>query len=173
MADDKKPDTSKSSGSKKKSSGSSGKYASYKQIQEGLESTLVGLGVGITPFDQHCGGVFVDRGPAVAEALTEAAKNNQRLKVILSRFVQTSTYAQVAGALGSLFIPIAAHHGILPPQAAGLMGASLEDLGMESGGARDAAGANGSGQDDARPSNPAGADVQPGDSYKAQGPSPS
>jgi len=123
---------------------------SYKAIQDGLESTLVGLGVAVSAFDPHCGGVLVDRGPSVAAVLTEAARQNPTLKRVLAGFVTTSVMAQVVGAVGSLLLPIMAHHGFVPQTLADTVAGVSQPVEMETRGTRHSSRADRSGKDDAR-----------------------
>ena len=171
-AKDRAPDLTKTDKPTPKKSGSAGKFASFKVIQDGLQSSLVGTGTAIYAFDQHCGGVLIERGPLVAAALTEAAKQNPTLKVILARFVAGSTMAQVVGALSTIVIPIASHHGLIPRRAASLVGGSLEELDLEPGGSRNADRPNKSRKDHSGQGDSAEAAVLTGDSHQAQGPSP-
>lgn len=159
MTDDKAPARDKETKPAKKPA--AGAFASFKVIQDGLESTLVGIGVFVSPFDDFCGPHLIQQGPVTAAALTEAAKQNPTLKAILFKFVQTSTMAQVVGALGALLVPIAAHHGLLPGSITGAMGGAPEGVGMEAGGAPDPDWANQFGQDNPGPSDPPPPKAQP------------
>jgi len=139
----------------------------YPQIEEGLNSFVAMLGVGFKATgDNYCGDTILREGPALSASLIELAKQNPNVKRALVTLNQTSTWGGVVVAAAALAVPIMAHHGIIPATVASLVGAPLEGVDLESGGARHTHRTDRPGQDDTGPSDTPEADVLTGPSIE-------
>jgi len=163
---DPKPDVVKPDKVKpKKARRRSGKGATYAQIQEGLESFVTMIGVGVRMAgDEYCGDRILTQGPALTDSLVELSKQNPNVKRMLASLSQTSVWGGVIIASASLVLPIMAHHGLVPAPIASLMGAPLDGMEMESGGTRNPDWPDRTGKDDTSEINTPEADVLTGTS---------
>lgn len=85
-------------------------------LQKRLEALLVGFAL---PFaaagDEHCATIFVQRGPIVAEAWANLAKESPAVKRVLENLLKGGAWGGAIAATLSIAIPVAAHHGAPMP----------------------------------------------------------
>ncbi len=81
---------------------------------------IVGAVVGVA--DPYCGGVLVDHSGAFCDALARLAAEDPRIARWLAALGKAGPYGALALAAGELAIPIAAHHGLVAPEATILVG---------------------------------------------------
>lgn len=77
------------------------------QLQEVFESIGASL---ILAGDFHCGELFTEHAPALAEAYARVAEKNPKIKEWFTRLSTGSDYAKAIGVTLTLVIPILAHH---------------------------------------------------------------
>jgi len=90
---------------------------------------LVGTVVGVV--DPYCGGILADRSGGLCEALARLADEDPRIGRWLRALGKGGPYGALVVAAGEVAIPIAAHHGRVPPAAAILVGAPLPPVAVE------------------------------------------
>lgn len=107
--------------------GSSAKARQLQTISDGVQSTLALAGMLVSAFDAYDGEIILTRSPQVAEALTRLADQNAQVRQALSAFFRVSVYGELAAVLATIAVPIAANHGVLPREAAMLVGAPVPE----------------------------------------------
>lgn len=96
-----------------------GAQPSISKIGDELDSTFGAIGVAVMMTgDEYCGTIILERGQVLSGALVTLAKQNPRVKRLLSAMVKTTTWTGVTMASLSILMPVAAHHGLIPPAAA-------------------------------------------------------
>lgn len=136
---DKPPDTHKGKRKRGRPKGSRS-MASYVKIEEELNATMGAVGIMVSVRDPYCGGVVLDRGPALSEALTALARQNPRVRKALSSAIATTSWTGVIAVSLSIAVPILAHHKIVPSQLAAVfrpddpLDSEDESANVESGG---------------------------------------
>ena len=124
---DKAPDThkdqapGKTKGEKAARRKRGGSQSSYVKIGDELDSTIGAIGVAVMMTgDEYCGTIILERGQVLSGALVSLAKQNPRVRKLLSAMVKTSTWTGVTMASLSIIFPVAAHHGLIPEKAAAI-----------------------------------------------------
>lgn len=84
------------------------------KLEKQLAETLTSLGVVVYAFDQFDGQTIIEGAPRLAASLDNLARQNPTVKATLERMLAGSAYGAVAASLGSILVPILAHHGLLP-----------------------------------------------------------
>lgn len=98
------------SGSKSKGSG-----LTITQLENGLKSNFELLGIAIMGFDKFDGEIITEKAPELANALTELAKTNPRVRATLESLMEVGAWGGVASVVGlQIALPIAVHHNLLP-----------------------------------------------------------
>lgn len=98
-----------------------GAQPSISKIGDELDSTIGAIGVAVMMTgDEYCGTIILERGQVLTGALVTLAKQNPRVKKLLSAMVKTSTWTGVTMASLSILLPVAAHHGLIPEAAAAI-----------------------------------------------------
>jgi hypothetical protein len=82
-----------------------------KQLEEFFGVIAVAIG---TTGDMYCAGVVAAQTKPLAEAWGELARKNDRVREIIERMMQGSTWGGVIFATMVTVIPIAAHHNLWP-----------------------------------------------------------
>lgn len=91
------------------------KVLRYNDLQKQLEDLFGGVAIMVmTTGDDHCANVIATQAAPLAEAWTELAKKNTRVKAMLEMLLQGSAWGQVVMVTAATVIPIAAHHGFYP-----------------------------------------------------------
>lgn len=91
------------------------------KLDEKLTEFFTLIGVGVIAFNEYDGLVILKRGPKLAEALNELAKEDEKIREALEKLLTVSTWGAVVTASASIAVPIAANHRLLPSGAAAIM----------------------------------------------------
>jgi hypothetical protein len=79
-------------------------------LKKALEELYTTVGMGVMMMDPHCGTVIIENAPKCAEALNNMADQNQALKRILLRIVETSLIGELMFAHAPIVMAVMAHH---------------------------------------------------------------
>lgn len=71
------------------------------------------------------GTILLSKTEELAGALDKLAQENPAVRRVLEGLVQTSAWGSLLAVVAAVGVPILANHGVLPAQAAGLVGAEL------------------------------------------------
>jgi hypothetical protein len=82
-----------------------------KQLEEFFG--VIAVAIGATG-DMYCAGVVASQAKPLADAWGELARKNERVRAIIERMMEGSTWGGVIFATMVTVIPIAAHHGMYP-----------------------------------------------------------
>lgn len=94
-------------------------------LSKDLRSTFRVLGTVVSAVDPYCGKVLIDRSGPTADALARLAAEDPRVARFLRGLGKAGPYGALLVAVGELAVPIAAHHGLLDPTMAVLVGSPL------------------------------------------------
>ena len=90
-----------------------------KALTDEVTAFLAMAGVAVAKFvDPFDGTVIVQGSSTLATALVNTSEKSPKLRNVLERMVSTWTYSELVLAVAGIAVPILAHHGVLPPQAA-------------------------------------------------------
>jgi len=92
-------------------------------LAKDLRSTFKVLGTVVSIADPYCGKVLIDRSGPTADALARLAAEDPRVARWLRVLGKSGPYGALLIAAGEMAVPIAAHHGLLAPEMALLVGA--------------------------------------------------
>lgn len=84
-------------------------------LERELEEFFMQAGALVMMADQFDGLVIVNEAGNNATALAKLANKNARVKKALEALVNVSSLSAVVGVVGATAIPIAMHHGLIPP----------------------------------------------------------
>lgn len=137
---DKAPGASKANGASK-STGSKSHRATGRppgrpksvRLDDKLQELIGTVGGGLkvaglvrgNPQMEYDGDIVLANAERLAKALEKAAQESPAVKRTLEMIVTTSTWGEVIGAVVAVGVPIMANHGVLPREAAPLMGADV------------------------------------------------
>jgi hypothetical protein len=79
-------------------------------LKKALEELYTQIGMGVMMMDPHCGMVIIENAPKCAEALNNMADQNQALKRILLRIVETSLIGELMMAHAPIVMAVMMHH---------------------------------------------------------------
>lgn len=103
-------------------------------LETRLTGTLVTLGTMVaaagsmsSPAVQLDGVAICQHAPQIAAALDKVAKDDPRVAQALERMLTAGVWSGLIAAMLPLVLAIAANHGALPPQVAGLLGVQTPD----------------------------------------------
>ena len=117
------PDTPKATGKdagkdaaprKRKPSPTSGRKSGRKSLQTELRSLFEQLGGALMLLDPFDGIVVVDKADHLARSLDRIARDNESVHRALSALVASGGWGGAVMAFGSVALPIAMHHGLVP-----------------------------------------------------------
>lgn len=96
---------------------------------------LAAIGGVLSLRDPHCGTVIVNGAPALGKALGGVARENPRVLAMLDGLTKGGVYGELVFAVLAIALPIAEHHGVLPPLPAfiGGSGGTAESNGASGG----------------------------------------
>jgi hypothetical protein len=84
-------------------------------LKKQLEDVFATIAVAIAATgDAHCANVVASQAEPLAEAWSELAKVNPRVKAVIEKMLTGSAWGQVIFVSAATVIPIAAHHGLIP-----------------------------------------------------------
>lgn len=87
----------------------------HAELRSQLEDLFGGVAIMVmTTGDEYCANVIATQAEPLAEAWSELAKKNARVKAMLEMLLQGSAWGQVVMVTAATVIPIAAHHGFYP-----------------------------------------------------------
>jgi hypothetical protein len=84
------------------------------EIRIALGALFTIIGAALQFYNQVDGLIFVEKSPAVIDALIGIARTNDKVREVLLNFATVSGYGALASALIMMIIPIAANHNMLP-----------------------------------------------------------
>ncbi len=80
------------------------------------------VGTVVAVVDPYCGGVLIDHSEGFCDALARLAQEDPRIARWLKALSKAGPYGALVVAAGEMVIPIAAHHGLIAPEATVLIG---------------------------------------------------
>lgn len=79
-------------------------------ISKRLEELYIGLGMVWFPFDPTCAQAVVESAPKCAEAMEQLCKENEAVRRVVLRLIETSTYGKIITAHMPILMAVAVHH---------------------------------------------------------------
>lgn len=108
------PKQSPAQGKPGRPAGYSPKGAELTKIRTGLVMTFTMLGMGISMADTYDGTVIATNAERLADAWTQVAEQNARVRKVLLTMLEGSAWGNAIMITAVVAIPISVHHGALP-----------------------------------------------------------
>lgn len=84
--------------------------------EQAVMGILTGAGVAVMAFDEFDGTTIIEGAPDLARSLAALADKRPAVARALDSLTETSAWAEVAVALGSIVVPIVRNHAARPPE---------------------------------------------------------
>ncbi len=84
--------------------------------EQAVMGIVTGAGVAVLAFDEFDGMTIIEGAPDLARSLAAVADKRPAVARALDSLTETSAWAEVAVALGSIIVPIVRHHATRPPE---------------------------------------------------------
>ena len=84
--------------------------------EQAVLGILTGAGVAVLAFDEFDGTTIIEGAPDLARSLANLADKRPAVARALDALTETSAWAEVAVAAGSIIVPIVRHHAAKPPE---------------------------------------------------------
>jgi len=110
-------------------SGGGGGGSTKATIARDLRATFQVIGGLVRVVDPYCGSVLQTRSDDFCKALAEVAAGNAQIMRWMSAAGKAGPYGALIISAGALAVPIAAHHRLIDPDLAALVGAPIPDGG--------------------------------------------
>lgn len=114
--------------------GFSPKTASVTKIRQGLVMMFTAAGMGISVLDTYDGTVIARNAERLADAWSEVAAQNPRVRKVLEALLEGSVIGNAMLTTAMVFVPIAVHHGAAGPSLLQM----AETMGVDTGDERSA-----------------------------------
>lgn len=98
-----------------------GRPSTAAKQKEQLVALIATIGTGVFTVNAADGIAILNGAESLADALVKVAEKNPAVARVLDGLLKTSTYGELVMAAAAIGIPIAANHGLLPPQVADVM----------------------------------------------------
>ncbi len=85
-------------------------------LEKRLEEFFGMIGLGVSVVDEFDGKTILSKSSDLAKSLDKLASENASVKRILEALLTGSAWAEVVGVLGTVLVPIAVHHRMLPDE---------------------------------------------------------
>jgi uncharacterized C2H2 Zn-finger protein len=85
------------------------------------------VGVIVSVVDPYCGGVLANRSETFCDAVAALAARDPKIERWLRALSRAGPYGAIVLGAAEIAVPIAAHHGLLSPGIAVLLGAPMQE----------------------------------------------